>query len=249
MAKVSKAFAAALKKKAKQFKKSRKAKPGQFSIPTIDDGSYVARITMQMKMVGSDKKLQAVFKWVIARGAFKNVSYNKTIWLEDDDEERDQGNWDELSRCLQVLGYEMDEINVSDLLRIADEVTKEKPLIKIGLKNNESKDGSKKYLNCFFNEELDDEEEEEDEEIEDEEEEEEEESDEEEEEDEDGEEEEEEEEEDEYEDVEKDMEVTHKRKKCTIVLSNKRKGTCSLKQKKGGKVIKNVSWDDVTILE
>ena len=130
--KVSKAFAAALKKKQKQFKKSRKAKPGQFSIPAIDNGTYVALISMQMKMVGSDKKLQAYFKWTVARGAFKGVSYNKTVWLDDEDKERDQGNWDELSKCLQVLGYEMDDIDVSDLLVIADEVTKEKPLIKIG---------------------------------------------------------------------------------------------------------------------
>jgi len=258
MVKVSKAFAAALKKKAKQFKKSRKAVPGQFSIPKIDDGSYVARITMQMKMVGPDKKLQARFDWTIARGAFKGVTYNKTVWLDDEDSDRDQENWDNLSRCLQVLGYDMDDIDVSDLIAIADEVTKEKPLIKIGVKNNtDPKDSDKKYLNSYFNLALDDEddeledeeeeEEDEDEEAEAEEEEEEEATDEEEEEDEEGEEEEEEEEE--YEAVEKDMEVTHKRKKCTVISSNQRKETCSLKQKKSGKVIKNVSWDDVTILE
>jgi len=191
----------------------------------------------------------AEFRWTIARGAFKGKSHTKQIWLDNENSDKEQDSFDNLSKCLQILDYDMDEYEASDLMDIANEITKEKPLMKIGVKNNTVDDT--KYLNSWFTALVDDEDEEEDEdeEAEKEEDEEEETADEEneEEEDEDSEDDEEEEEEEEdYENVEKGNSITYKRQKYKVTSSNQRKETCTLKHKMG-KVLKDVKWGEVII--
>jgi len=276
MAKASNAFTAAMKKKTRVFNKSRKAKPGQFTIPEIKDGSYVARITLTCRAVGDENKPVASFKWTIARGKEKGVSHSKDIWLTDKDKEREQKNFDEMSKCLQVLGYDMDDVETDQFLEIAEEVTKDKPLVKIALVNKTAKNGSgKKYLNCHLNELLDEDDEEEekassgkakkkskakekDEEEDDEEEEEEddddtdedeedEDSDDDDSEEDDSDEDEDEDEDEEVELIEKGDSVKYKRKVCDVTSSNKRKEICALRHEKSGTVYKNVSWDDVVV--
>ena len=242
----SKQFLAALAKKKKQFTKARKAKPSAFGIPEIDNGTYVARLSASIATRGDENTIVVTFPWTVDRGAKKGTSHRVDVWLSGRTDEEEQASFDDLSRRLQVLGYDMDEIELSkDLPGILEEIAKDKPLVRIGLKNGESKTGTK-YLGCYFNELLDDE----DAELDEEEEEDEEDESEEEEEEETATEEEgdsEEEEEEEYESIDKGMNVKHKRKTYVVTISNQRKETCTLKQNKTGTLVKDVPWADVIV--
>ncbi len=156
----SKAFATALKKKTKPFTKSRKAKAGGFSKPDIDDGPYVVRIGAKARVINGKPVVD--FPWTVARGTSKGVRFTHSIWLDNDDAEREQRNFDDLSTRLQVLGYDMDSMEVADIPDILEEIDSDKPLVRCNIKNWASDSGNS-GINCYFNELLEADDDEEDE--------------------------------------------------------------------------------------
>jgi len=157
----SSAFSKAVKKKKKRFEESKKAKPGEFTIPKLD-GTYTARVRAEAREVklkdGSGVAPVVRFPFTIIQGEDKGKSYYKELWLVNEDEEKEQKSWDSLSKCLQTLaGVDMDDMTIEDLEDTLADINEEEPVCSIHCKPWES--NGKAGLNVFFNELLDDEDE------------------------------------------------------------------------------------------
>lgn len=157
-----------------RLQKAKKARPGTgFSLPEIEDGSYITRVTCEGNKT-KDGTPFVNFKCMVLEGDYKKVSVPVTFFLKGkkgDDPKRVQMNWDFLSQAIQTcagIGEEeledFENWELSELCDILDEIDESAPVVKIGVKNVEGKPTGqgkdkkpgKRYLQVFFNELLED---------------------------------------------------------------------------------------------
>lgn len=158
---VSKDFAkrlAASKVAQKRLKKAAKARPSEYSIPEIENGTYICRIGVSTRIFEKTNCPIISIHWaVVEEGEYKGVHHQMDFWLEGDDEDKVQKTWDNLSRAIQVLANldeeDMEsfaEWSMSDLIGVLDEIDKAAPLCKVRIKNWKGEKSS--GLNAYFNE-------------------------------------------------------------------------------------------------
>lgn len=149
-------FERALAKKkdaAKRLDEAKKAKPsgGNFQPPTIEDGSYIAEIGASTGVSPNANIPFIRFDWKVLEGDYEGTAFNETIFLQADDEEREQKSWDKLSRSLQVLtGEDADSWDIGHLGDIIEDIDSAKPKCRIGLRNWKGQKSS--GISVFFNE-------------------------------------------------------------------------------------------------
>lgn len=151
----------ASKNATKRFKKAKDARPGgDFSAPDIEDGRYEVRVTAEADK-SPNKNIPFVrINWMVLNGDYAKTKFNAMYWLEGDDEERVQKDWDNLSKAIQVLlGMDEEDMegfeqwSMSDLCDVVDEIDEKAPLALIRIKNWKSEKSS--GINTYFLELLD----------------------------------------------------------------------------------------------
>lgn len=160
----SKGFLKALKKNKQNQKRLAKAKeerPSQgYQLPKIDDGQYIARLGAEAAQTENDGTPYVRINFSILEGEFKGKGHSKVYFLDGEDEEKVQGNWDRLSKDIQrIQDYTDDSMedfgeDIDDFVEEVDTIDEEAPVVKITIKNS-TKNG-KDYLNVYFDERLDD---------------------------------------------------------------------------------------------
>lgn len=160
-------FLKASKSGAKIWKQKRTVDPGQgFSQPELDDGQYIARHSKMT--VGTTKAKLPYVSWtfVIAEGEDKGKRPNKFYNLDK------EVGMEQLSKDLQRAGFDIADLELSEIPGLADEMNEDKPYLRISVKNNEAevkdpktgKKVTKTFLNIFVDSLLEDYEPEDDEE-------------------------------------------------------------------------------------
>ena len=130
----SSAFAKSVKRSKRKFEESKKVKPGGFSLPKLD-GTYTATVkaeTREVKKKDGEVIPVVKFPFEITEGDDKGKKYFKEIWLNSEDDEKEQRAWNELSKTIQVLcDVDIDEIEIEELEDIFAEITEDEPLCKV----------------------------------------------------------------------------------------------------------------------
>lgn len=141
-----------------RFKKAKEARPGEFTAPEIPNGNYVARCSVSAGNTKKDGTPFVSIKWVIVEGEHAKKSWSQDFYLEGDDEDRVQKTWDALSKAIQVLAGIDDEVmeefeswEMEDLIEVLEEIDKEAPYCRIGIRNwkGEKSSGITAYFNAL----------------------------------------------------------------------------------------------------
>lgn len=139
----------------KRFKESKKARPGDFAAPEIDDGRYIARVSAEAGKTPNQAVPYVRIRWMIVTGEYAKTSWMTDFYLEGKNEEQTQRNWDQLSKAIQVLAdisdeqmEEFENWSMADLCDVIDEIDANAPLCKVRLKNWKGEKSS--GLNCIF---------------------------------------------------------------------------------------------------
>ena len=144
----------------KRFKAAKKARPTSNAKPDIPNGNYICRIAVEAGNTERDQTPFVSFKWTVIEGEYSKVSWRQTYYLEGEDDERTQREWDNLSRTIQVLGdfddeamEEFEDWDMANLIEVLENIDEAQPICKVGVKNwkGEKSEG----LNAYFNELLD----------------------------------------------------------------------------------------------
>ena len=119
-------FLAAAKTVAGNWKKARNAEPTSNSKPDIADGSYVAKLTdvvpgskeVQVKDGRVTKKVTVPnvrYSFKIVKGEYKGVSLSRFDTFDEKNSERSSVN-------IQRLGYETEDVEMSDLPELFEQI-------------------------------------------------------------------------------------------------------------------------------
>lgn len=137
------------------MKKAREAERPDFSMPKIEDGSYIARVKGKTGVTPNKGVPFVELRWVIAEGEYKGKGWRMTYFLEGRDLEQEERTWASLGSALKTLSTrdDVESWEIEDLDPIIKEITEDAPLCRISLKNwkGEKSEG----INCYFNEYID----------------------------------------------------------------------------------------------
>ena len=157
----AKDFEQAMKGMSKKWNTARKVKDDFGGPPELADGTYVAQVASAG--VGASKEVPWFrIGFVIIRGDEDVIGkqpsmFQRLLNPQDPDDPRGMEN---LFKALQRLGYETDNMEMSDLTDIAEHLsnTQENPIIvTIRVKNTVGNDG-RKYQNVYVNKLIEDDE-------------------------------------------------------------------------------------------
>lgn len=159
----SAAFQKALDKKKNAAKLMQKAKEaenssGDFSVPEIEDGNYIARVKAGVGVTPKAGVPYVEFKWTIVSNAdgtdseFEGKGYRQTFFLNDHegDLEREEKTWEFLGKTLKAcLSPNIEFESAEDLEDLCKQITEEKPHVNISVKSGEGKKG--RWISAYFN--------------------------------------------------------------------------------------------------
>lgn len=129
---------------------AKKARPGgDFNAPDLPKGSYIVRVTAEAGQT-SKNTLYARLNWMIMKGEHAKTSFYRDYYLEGDNAELTQKNWDGLSKNVQVLagiGEEdlenFESWSTDDLCDVLDKIDSEAPIVRATLSPWQSKNGNR----------------------------------------------------------------------------------------------------------
>lgn len=142
-------FLAAAKTVAGNWKKARDVEPTNAGKPDIEDGSYVAKLTdavpgvreVQVKEGKVTKKVKVPnvrYSFQITKGEYKGTKLSRIDSFDEKNAERSSAN-------IQRLGYETEDVEMSDLPDLFAQIKEDAPVVKLAVKNNGE------YLNVYIN--------------------------------------------------------------------------------------------------
>jgi hypothetical protein len=152
----SSAFAKAMEKKkngSKLLQKAREAENMDFSVPEIEDGSYIVRVRAKVGVTAKKMVPYAEFRWtVVDESGYYGKGHKETFFLENEDLERLEKTFDRLGKTVKVLlGRQDIELESFDQLEeYIAEIDAARPHARVSLKNWEGKNGN--GITAFFNE-------------------------------------------------------------------------------------------------
>lgn len=150
------AFSDKFKKNAKAFKQAREAKPSEFSLPDIEDGSYVGRVSAEAGVYKNGAP-HVTFKVVVSKGDYEGTQLRKSNYL---DGESLLKNLEYVVKDLKTLLPDKEEdiasADAEDLDTFVDDVAKRNPLVRFTVKNGTSATSGKPWQSVYFNEVIDD---------------------------------------------------------------------------------------------
>lgn len=137
---------------------AKKARPGgDFNAPDLPKGAYILRVTAEANKT-SKGNLYARLNWMIMKGEFAKTSFYKDFFLEGDNDEMVQKNWDALSKAVQVLAdigeeelADFENWSTDDLCDVLDKIDSEAPLVRATLNPWISKSNGNRNLDVWFN--------------------------------------------------------------------------------------------------
>jgi hypothetical protein len=152
----SSAFVKALDKKRNGenlLKKARDAEQQDFSPPEIPDDNYVARIRAKVGVTPNKNVPYAEFRWTISDDSgFYGKGYRQTFYLEDEDAEREEKNFEFLGKTLKVLtgNNELELESFDQIEELVKDIDAANPYCKITVKSGMGK--KNKWMSAYFNE-------------------------------------------------------------------------------------------------
>jgi len=139
----------------KSWNKARTAKAGEGmnDIPDIPAGPYVAQL--DKATVGDSKNLPRFqMTFIITEGEHKGVKLRRTDFLTGKDKDGDDNSvtrMEYLAKQVQGLGYETEDLQISELPRLAIDLSKEKPVVNINVARGESDTTGKEWMSIYVN--------------------------------------------------------------------------------------------------
>lgn len=160
-------FAGAVGKYKKAYQQARTAEDRFGKTPTIDNGTYVCRLTSVSRGVQQNGFPWASFNFVVQRGPFKNTNLQRSHFVRETDDVKGEDAvavmLENLYVDLQRLGYDTSAFDPEDVEAAFNELEEDKPLVRVRVKNTKSAKSGDKFVNVYLNQILEDDEEDEEE--------------------------------------------------------------------------------------
>ncbi len=132
------------------WKSARKAKAGEFTEePEIEDGTYQARLVNASAGVTKKSSIPYVrLVFLIVEDCdYKGDKHSRMDFLLDDDDEKQAAKQASFAKCMSGMGYDVEELEMTDIPDLVDDLNKERPFVEVWIKNWQGEKSHGKNVN------------------------------------------------------------------------------------------------------
>ena len=137
------------------WKSARKAKAGSFEEAEIEDGTYRAQLIDAKADVTKKGQPYTNLTFVVLDDPYTGDKHRRADFLTDDDEQRQAQKLEGFSKTMSGLGYDVSELEMSEIPDLIEDVKKDKPFVEIYVRawQGERSHGISIYVNRLLTDE------------------------------------------------------------------------------------------------